>query len=97
MASSQGAAEHKDAHLDFFGTNEVLLMHDASASDSASDSSDSELEPGAEVRKVFLLFKCAQIFVRFCHCAVGGVLCKGLYGFLFRCSFMLRRGKEMQP
>jgi hypothetical protein len=45
-----------DDNLDFFGTNDGLLMHDASASDDASDSSDSEMEPahpGIEASRTF--------------------------------------------
>lgn len=45
-----------DDNLDFFGTNDGLLMHDASASDDALDSSDSEMEPahpGIEASKLF--------------------------------------------
>jgi len=54
VASSAGANDHAEANLDYFGTNDGLLMHDVSASD-VSDSSDSEQDPAdarAEVCKL---------------------------------------------
>lgn len=51
-ASSAGAVGHGDENLDFYGTNDTLLMQEASASDDASESGDSESEAayaGAEV------------------------------------------------
>ena len=53
LASSAGAVGQGDENLDFFGSNDALLMQEASASDDASESGDSESEAavaGAEVR-----------------------------------------------
>ncbi|CAL8462319.1 g1852 [Coccomyxa elongata] len=44
LASSSGAVGHGDENLDFYGTNDTLLMQEASASDDASESGDSESE-----------------------------------------------------
>ncbi|BDA46177.1 hypothetical protein COCOBI_08-2690 [Coccomyxa sp. Obi] len=44
LASSAGANGHGDENVDYYGTNDTLLMQEVSASDDASESGDSESE-----------------------------------------------------